>query len=434
MLGVRGSSPGFEHCDGLRAQRLRFSNMRLEIANGQASRIDKFEASLTVKDCYPHFLELMIYVDQLCKGSAVIPRRKILDPGYHQLRVHEDDILKTAFRTRYGYFKFTVMPFGTASKIEAVKNWKAIRTPTEKSKTFEWGEEQELAFQTLKDKLCNAPVLALPMDRKDFSVKAGHQRPSGLLQQPEIPICKWEGIAMDFVTKFPRTSSEHDTIWAEVGEGQLIGPELVQETTEKISQIKDRLKVVRDRVVRFGKKGKLTPRFVRPFEVIEKVGYVAYRLDLPEELNGVHDTFHTCGNLEREFKKLKRSRITIVKVWWNSKRGPSKFTWEREYQNEIEYILLLFSNAILNFRERIPFKGNWDITRVVVQGGVRLLHSRFPHFEVDTTFQENSDDEVDDSQADPKLQKDYMVKYKKMKAKLALLKASPSSSQNPKTF
>ncbi|GJY50495.1 putative reverse transcriptase domain-containing protein [Tanacetum coccineum] len=110
-------------------------------------------------------------------------------------------------------------------------------------------------------------------------------------------------------------------MWAEVGEGQLIGPELVQETTEKISQIKDRLKAARDRqksyvdkkrkplefsvgdyillkvspwkgVVRFRKKGRLTPRFVRPFEIIEKVGPIAYRLDLNEELDGVHDTFH----------------------------------------------------------------------------------------------------------------------------------------------
>ncbi|GKB11937.1 putative reverse transcriptase domain-containing protein [Tanacetum coccineum] len=88
-------------------------------------------------------------------------------------------------------------------------------------------------------------------------------------------------------------------MWAEVGEGQLIGPELVQETTEKISQIKDRLKAARDLspwkgVVRFGKKGKLAPRFVGPFEIVEKVGHVAYRLDLPEELNGVHDTFPLC--------------------------------------------------------------------------------------------------------------------------------------------
>ncbi|GJZ82212.1 putative reverse transcriptase domain-containing protein [Tanacetum coccineum] len=81
-------------------------------------------------------------------------------------------------------------------------------------------------------------------------------------------------------------------MWAEVRE---IGPELVQETTENISQIKDRLKAARDHqksVVRFRKNGKLTPRFVRPFEIVEKVGPVAYRLDFPDELNGVHDTFH----------------------------------------------------------------------------------------------------------------------------------------------
>nr|GEV57453.1 hypothetical protein [Tanacetum cinerariifolium] len=161
------------------------------------------------------------------------------------------------------------------------------------------------------------------------------------------------------------------------GQSQLIGSELVQETTEKFSQIKDRLNDVRDRqksytdkrrkplgfsvsdyvllkvspwkgVVRFGKKGKLTPRFVRPFEIIEKVGPVAYRLDLPEELNGVHDTFHVLnlkkcladttlqvpldeirvdaklnfmeelvGILDREFKKLKQSRISIVKILAN---------------------------------------------------------------------------------------------------------------------
>ncbi|GKD79575.1 putative reverse transcriptase domain-containing protein [Tanacetum coccineum] len=183
---------------------------------------------------------------------------------------------------------------------------------------------------------------------------------------------------------------------AEVREGQLIGPELVQETTEKISQIRDRLKAAHDRqksyadkrrkplefsvgdyvllkvspwkgVVRFGKKGKLAPRFVGSFKIIEKVGHVAYRLDLPEELNGVHDTFHVSnlknfltyptlqvtldeirvdaklnfveepmGILEREFNKLKRSRMAILKVQWNSKRGP-EFTWEHEDQMKLRY-------------------------------------------------------------------------------------------------
>ncbi|GKD96795.1 hypothetical protein Tco_1380692 [Tanacetum coccineum] len=84
-------------------------------------------------------------------------------------------------------------------------------------------------------------------------------------------------------------------MWVEVIEEQLIGPELVQVTTEKISQIKDRLKAARDRVVRFGKKGKLAPRFVGPFEITKRIGPVAYRLRQPEELNGVHDTFHVSN-------------------------------------------------------------------------------------------------------------------------------------------
>ncbi|GKA16080.1 putative reverse transcriptase domain-containing protein [Tanacetum coccineum] len=116
-------------------------------------------------------------------------------------------------------------------------------------------------------------------------------------------------------------------LWAEVGEGQLIGPEIVQETTEKISQIKDKLKTVRDCqksyvdkrrkplefkegdhlllkvapwkcVVCFGKKGKLAPRFVGPFEITERISKVAYRLRLPQELNNVHDTFYV-SNLKK---------------------------------------------------------------------------------------------------------------------------------------
>ncbi|GJX35574.1 putative reverse transcriptase domain-containing protein [Tanacetum coccineum] len=116
-------------------------------------------------------------------------------------------------------------------------------------------------------------------------------------------------------------------IWTEVGESQLIGPEIVQETTEKIVQIKERLKTARSRqksyadkrrkplefqvgdrvllkvspwkgVVRFGKKGKLAPRYVGPFEIVERVGPVAYRLKLPQELSCVHDTFHV-SNLKK---------------------------------------------------------------------------------------------------------------------------------------
>nr|GEU39889.1 putative reverse transcriptase domain-containing protein [Tanacetum cinerariifolium] len=165
-------------------------------------------------------------------------------------------------------------------------------------------------------------------------------------------------------------------MWAKVREGKLIGPELVQETAEKVSQIKDKLKVARDRVVRFKKKGKLAPRIIRPFKIIEKIDHVAYRLRLPKEINGVHDMFHMSNHkkcladltlhipldkvqidaklnsveepveiFERELKKLKRSRISIVKVRWNSKRGP-EFTWEREDQMKLKYSHIFSSSTM----------------------------------------------------------------------------------------
>ncbi|GJX43489.1 hypothetical protein Tco_0260165 [Tanacetum coccineum] len=79
-------------------------------------------------------------------------------------------------------------------------------------------------------------------------------------------------------------------LWAEIGESSLTGLELVQETTDKVTPWKG--------VVHFGKKGKLAPRYVGPFEILERIGLVAYRLRLLEELNSVHDTFHV-SNLKK---------------------------------------------------------------------------------------------------------------------------------------
>ncbi|KAJ0918395.1 putative nucleotidyltransferase, Ribonuclease H [Helianthus annuus] len=369
-----------------------------------------------------------------------------------------------------------------------------------------------------------------------LKVKAEHQRPSGLLEQPEIPVWKWENITMDLITKLPRTKKGHDAIWVivdrltksahflpicedysadklaqiyvdeivarhgvplsiisdrdarftshfwrtmqsamgsqlnlstayhpqtdgqsertiqtledmlracvidfggswdshlpliefsynnsfhsiinmapfealygrkcrspvcwnEIGEAQLTGPAIILETTEKVKKVRDNLQTARSRqknyadlkhkpldfqvgdrvllkvspwkgVIRFGKKGKLAPRYVGPFKIVERIGKVAYRLELPPELGNVHPTFHVSNlkrcladeNLhipldkirvdktlkfvekpveimEREVKWLKRKRIPLVKVRWESKRGP-EFTWEREDQMKAKY-------------------------------------------------------------------------------------------------
>ncbi|GKB60226.1 putative reverse transcriptase domain-containing protein [Tanacetum coccineum] len=201
--------------------------------------------------------------------------------------------------------------------------------------------------------------------------------------------------------------------WAEVGDPQLIGPEIVRETTEKIIQIKHRLQASRDRqksyadkrhkplefqvgdkvmlkvspwkgVIRFKKRGKLNPRYIRPFKILAKVGTVAYRLELPEKLSRVHSTFYVSNLkkclsdeplaipldeihideklnfieepveiMDREVKRLKKSRIPIVKQvitsssqsHANSSYSPQPYyvthpssivDYEDEYQGELQ--------------------------------------------------------------------------------------------------
>ncbi|GKC98574.1 hypothetical protein Tco_1168849, partial [Tanacetum coccineum] len=166
-------------------------------------------------------------------------------------------------------------------------------------------------------------------------------------------------------------------LWAEIGESSLTGLELVQEMTDKVVLEKEKPKAARDHqksyvdyrckplefevgdrvllkvthwngVVHFGKKGKLALRYVGPFEILERIGLIAYSLRSPEELNSMHDTFHTKVDktlcfveepikiMDRDIKKLKRRKIALVKVRWNLKRGP-EFTWEHEDQMRIKY-------------------------------------------------------------------------------------------------
>ncbi|GJX89768.1 putative reverse transcriptase domain-containing protein [Tanacetum coccineum] len=235
-------------------------------------------------------------------------------------------------------------------------------------------------------------------------VKAECQKPSSLLVQPEIPIYYASIKKAPFEALYGR-KCRSPVCWAEVRDVQLTGSEIIHETTEKIVQIRQHLQAARDRqrsyanirrkplefqvgdrvmlkvspqkgVIRFGKRGKLNPRYIGTFKILERIGPVAYKLDLPEELSNVHSTFHVSNLkkclsdeslvipmkelqlddklnfveepveiMDQEVKQLKQSRIPIVKVRWNSKRGP-EFTWEREDQFHAKYPHL-FSNITL---------------------------------------------------------------------------------------
>nr|GEX01411.1 hypothetical protein [Tanacetum cinerariifolium] len=505
---------------------------------------------LTVKNRYPlpRIDDLFDQLQRLQFCSKIDLRS-----GYHQLRVHEDGISKTTFRTRYGHFEFTVMPFGLTnpsavftdlmnivcrpyldkfvivfiddilisyktqeehvehlrlvlellkkerqyakfsmcefwlrevqflrhvingngihvdpSKIEAVNvvadalSRKEMNEAVDESAGLQKGLDEMIELRSdgtlyYMDRIwvpLNGDVRTPIMDeahKSRYSVHLGADKTYyDLIDRYWWPgmkkdVAVYERIAMDFVTKLPRTSSGHDTIWVIVDlltksahclpmreiykmdrlarlylneiiarHGVLIsiisdrdsrftsrfwqsmqealGTRLDMSTAyhpradglseHTIQTLEDMLRAVRcapleafygrkcrspimwvevgEGMVRFGKKEKLVPRFVGPFEITERIGPVAYRLRLPEELNDVHDMFYVSNLkkclanptlqvpldeiqvdvelnfveepveiLKREFKKLKRSRIATVKVRWNSKRDP-EFTWERK--------------------------------------------------------------------------------------------------------
>nr|GEX56542.1 putative reverse transcriptase domain-containing protein [Tanacetum cinerariifolium] len=263
-------------------------------------------------------------------------------------------------------------------------------------------------------------------------VKAKHQRPSGLLVQPEIPklaklylkevVARHEipvSIIYDrdprFASRFWRTlkkalgtSLDMSTVYLletdgqsertiqtledmlraciiDFGKGWVNHFPLVEQKSCADLKRKPMEFQVGDKVMlkvspwkgvlRFGKWGKLNPWYVRPFNVLERVGDVAYKLDLPEELSRVYNTFHVSNLkkyhadepldvlldglhvddklpfveepadiMDRKVKRLKRSQIPLVKVRWNSKRGP-EFTWEREDQFKMKYLHLFTKTA-----------------------------------------------------------------------------------------
>nr|GFB66135.1 putative reverse transcriptase domain-containing protein [Tanacetum cinerariifolium] len=181
--------------------------------------------------------------------------------------------------------------------------------------------------------------------------------------------------------------------------------EIIYETTEKIVQIQQHLQAARDRqksyanvrqkplefqtgdrvmlkispckgIIRFGKRGKLNAQYIGPFKILNRIGLVAYKLELPKELSNVHNTFHVSNLkkclsdesliipmkelklddklnfieepveiMDREIKKPRQGRIPIIKVRWNSKRGP-EYTWEPEDEIRTKYPHLFPNNSL----------------------------------------------------------------------------------------
>nr|GEY15077.1 putative reverse transcriptase domain-containing protein [Tanacetum cinerariifolium] len=215
-----------------------------------------------------------------------------------------------------------------------------------------------------------------------LKVKAEHQKPSGLLVQPKIPQWKWDNITMDFVTKLPKTQSGNDTIWTleMVGKdtyrwsnfhtttvtmlvlklpysrhfmvGSVDHPFVGPRHKPLEFQVGDRvmLKVSpRKGVVRFGKRGKLNPRVHSTFHV-SNLKKCLYDEPLAISLDELHIDDKLClveepvEVMDCEVKGLKQSRIPIIKVRWNYKRG-HEFTWEREDQFQKMYPQLFTTNA-----------------------------------------------------------------------------------------
>ncbi|GJU29943.1 putative reverse transcriptase domain-containing protein [Tanacetum coccineum] len=187
---------------------------------------------LTVKTL-PHVPWIDDLLPPVCKGRVFIQRRT--ESGYHQLRVREEDIPKTTFRTRYGHYEFQVMSFGltnapavfidlmnrereTTIRVRAIVMGtigldlpkKILKAQTEARKPENINKEDVggILVKNSKDPEKLRTEKLEPLFLTCAKVKAEYQRPSGLLVQPEIPQWKWDNIMMDFVTKLPKSSQD----------------------------------------------------------------------------------------------------------------------------------------------------------------------------------------------------------------------------------
>ncbi|GJR80671.1 putative reverse transcriptase domain-containing protein [Tanacetum coccineum] len=381
---------------------------------------------LTVKNRYP-LPRIDDLFDQL-RGAC--PFLKIdFRSGYHQLRVHEDAIPKTAFRTRYGHFESTVMPFGLTNApavfmdlmnrvckpylgrfvIVFIDDILAYSKSKEEHEVHLKLVLESLRKEKLYAKFSKSNVVGDALSRKK-RVKSRRVRgmilaaQSEAFKQENVLAERLHGSVMDEAHASRKEWNSGDdqlrlrwmiylVVLADaaesVEESNLTGLELVQETTDKVVLVKEKPKAARDRQKSYVDYRCKPLEFEvgdRPFEILERIGLVAYRSRLPKELNSVHDTFHVSNLkkcladanfhvpldeirvdktlcfvkepveimdreimdreiMDRDIKKLKRRNIALVKIRWNLKHSP-EFTWEHEDQMRIKYPQLFMDRVI----------------------------------------------------------------------------------------
>ncbi|XP_073152864.1 uncharacterized protein [Henckelia pumila] len=383
-------------------------SMRLCIEYRQLNQV-------TVKNRYP-----LPRIDDLfhqLQASSVYSKID-LRSGYHHLRVREADVSKTTFRMRYGHYEFIVMPFDLTNapamtyrhdqmaniyirdvvRLHGVpKSIVSDRDP--RFTSHFWHSLQEALGTRLHLSTMYYPQIDGQPERT-IQILEDMLRAVmlyfGASWQESLPLVEFSynnnyqsSIQMAPFEAVYGKKCRSALFWDDLYETPITGRDMIREMSDKVKLIQIRMRTAQDRqakyanvrrrplhleqgdrvflkispfrgTIRFGKRGKLSPRFIGPYEILDKVGDLAYRLALPPALSGIHDVFHmsilrkyepdasyilrpdeaeldeTLNYFERpiqildhEERQLRNKSIPLVKVQW-SRHGIEEATWETE--------------------------------------------------------------------------------------------------------